>query len=174
MKAIAASAAISMARHSTESAIFANCCGGHPVEHRLAAAERMRDRLPRYRTALAHIRQIGAGLTNGGRPMPVHFRGVLPVSLARPLRLTVPPRCYVVRAAPGLACISTFDLPSASHDRCIGCGSSKSSRFMSRSWRTADLVNDHQPISVDRAMRDLAIAAQRCVASSIRTWSRPA
>jgi len=53
----------------------------------------------------------------------------LSVSLARPRRLAVPSCRYVVRAAPGLARISAFSLPSASRGRCGGRGrTSRSSR----------------------------------------------
>ena len=58
--------------------------------------------------------------------------------------LAVPPRRYVVRAAPGLPCISTFNLPSASATAASVAGGVFSSRFISASWRTSELIDDQQ------------------------------
>ena len=105
------------------------------------STERMRDRLSRTQYCASPYPPDWSWLTNRGASDADSLSLHLSVSLARPWCLAVPPRRYVVRAAPGLACISTFDLPSASRDRCFGHGRSNSSRYISASWRTAQLVH---------------------------------
>ena len=86
--------------------------------------ERMRDGFPRIQRCASPYPPDSSWLTNRGASDADSLALYLSVSLARPWRLAVPPRRYVVRAAPGLPCISTFNLPSASRDRCIGRGRS--------------------------------------------------
>ena len=86
------------------------------------STERMRDRLPHIQCCASPYPPDWSWLTNRGASDAGSLSLHLPVLLARPRRLAVPPCRYVVRAAPGLACISTLDLPSASHDRCVGRG----------------------------------------------------
>jgi hypothetical protein len=106
------------------------------------STERMRDRLSRTQYCASPYPPDWSWLTNQGASDADSLSLHLPVSLARPQCLAVPLRRYVVRAAPGFACISTFDLPSASRDRCGGRGRNPSSRYISASWRTANLVDD--------------------------------
>ena len=105
------------------------------------SAERRRVRLARVRYCASPYPPDWSWLPTQGASDADSLSLYLPVSLVRPWCLAVPPCRYVVRAAPGLPCISTFDLPSASRARCIGRGRSNSSRYISASWRTA-LVGD--------------------------------
>jgi hypothetical protein len=111
--------------------------------------ERMRDRISRIQHCASPYPPDWSWLTNRRASDAGSLSLHLPILLARPRRLAVPPHRYVVRAASGLACISTFDLPSASRDRCIGRGRNKSSRHISASWRTADLIDDEHPVRRD-------------------------
>src|SRR5216684_3333706 len=111
------------------SALHASLGGG--------STERRPDGFPRIQRCTSPYPPDWSWLTNRGASDAGSLSLHLPVSLARPWCLAVPPRRYVVRAAPGLACISTFDLPSASRDRWIGRGRiSQSSRYISASWHT--------------------------------------
>src|SRR3984893_15162277 len=106
------------------------------------SAERRRVRLARVRYCASPYPPDWSWLPTQGASDADSLSLYLPVSLVRPWCLAVPPCRYVVRAAPGLPCNSTFDLPSASRARSIGRGLSNSSRYISASWRTALIGDD--------------------------------
>jgi hypothetical protein len=71
------------------------------------STERARDRLPRARYCASPYPPGWSWLTNRGASDASSLSLYLSASLARPWRLAVSPRGYVVRAAPSLPCIST-------------------------------------------------------------------
>ena len=109
-------------------------------------------------TAPAHIRQIRAGGRIEGPPTPIHLRCTFPSRLrgrgvwqcrrAATLSGLLP----VSRASPRSTC------PQLLATAASVAGGVFSSRYISASWRTADLVDDQQLVSVDGAVHDLTIA----------------
>src|SRR5262249_41947193 len=75
-----------------------------------------------------------------------------PSCLPDPSRLTVPPRCVVIRAAPALPCVSRVRLPLASVGRCDG---SLEGSFHPLTVKQRLVAHDGSPVHASGLHRDV-------------------